>query len=345
HYSYAELFNESNIKTGGISADVNVYGSIRDEQKHTVTMELKTKVLYENLEEAIELMREIMMTSDFTDKKRVKEILAEGKSRMQGQMTSAGHSVAMTRALSGISKIAAYNELLSGIAFYRLVEKLNADFDKEAEDISAKLAELAAIIFRPENLMVDFTGSSEMADKLPAMIETLKASLYQNEVEAGHFEVALQKEKEGYKTPGQVQYVCRAGNFKKKGLPYDGSLRVLKVMMGYDYLWNQVRVKGGAYGCMCGFGKQGDSYFVSYRDPNLQNTVEVYEKAADYIASFEADERVMTQFIIGAISELDVPMTPATKGAFSLGGYMADMADADLQKERDELLGTTPDKR
>lgn len=344
HYSYAELFNESNIKTGGISADVNVYGSIRDAQKFTLTMELKTKVLYENLEEAIGLMREIMMTSDFTEKKRIKEILAEGKSRMQGQMTSAGHSVAMTRALSGISKAAAYNELLSGIAFYRLVEKLNADFEKEAEAVSEKLKELAAIIFRPENLMVDFTGSREAADKLPAMVETLKASLYQNEVETGHFEVTLQKEKEGYKTPGQVQYVCRAGNFKQKGLSYDGSLRVLKVMMGYDYLWNQVRVKGGAYGCMCGFGKQGDSYFVSYRDPNLQNTVEVYEKAADYIASFEADERVMTQFIIGAISELDVPMTPAAKGAFSLGGYLADMTDADLQKERDELLGTTPDK-
>lgn len=344
HYSYAELFNESNIKTGGISADVNVYGSIRDAQKFTLTMELKTKVLYENLEEAIGLMREIMMTSDFTDKKRIKEILAEGKSRMQGQMTSAGHSVAMTRALSGISKAAAYNELLSGIAFYRLVEKLNADFEKEAEAVSEKLKELAAIIFRPENLMVDFTGSREAADKLPAMVETLKASLYQNEVETGHFEVTLQKEKEGYKTPGQVQYVCRAGNFKQKGLSYDGSLRVLKVMMGYDYLWNQVRVKGGAYGCMCGFGKQGDSYFVSYRDPNLQNTVEVYEKAADYIASFEADERVMTQFIIGAISELDVPMTPAAKGAFSLSGYLADMTDADLQKERDELLGTTPDK-
>lgn len=344
HYSYAELFNESNIKTGGISADVNVYGSIRDAQKFTLTMELKTKVLYENLEEAIGLMREIMMTSDFTDKKRIKEILAEGKSRMQGQMTSAGHSVAMTRALSGISKAAAYNELLSGIAFYRLVEKLNADFEKEAEAVSEKLKELAAIIFRPENLMVDFTGSREAADKLPAMVEMLKASLYQNEVETGHFEVTLQKEKEGYKTPGQVQYVCRAGNFKQKGLSYDGSLRVLKVMMGYDYLWNQVRVKGGAYGCMCGFGKQGDSYFVSYRDPNLQNTVEVYEKAADYIASFDADERVMTQFIIGAISELDVPMTPAAKGAFSLSGYLADMTDADLQKERDELLGTTPDK-
>lgn len=263
---------------------------------------------------------------------------------MQGQMISAGHSVAMMRALSGISRTAAYNELLSGIAFYRLVEKLCADFETEAADISAKLQELAAIVFRPENLMVDFTGSREAADRLPAIIEKLKASLYQNEVQEGRFTVSLHKEKEGYKTPGQVQYVCRAGNFKQKGLAYDGSLCVLRMMMRYDYLWNQIRVKGGAYGCMCGFGKQGDSYFVSYRDPNLQNTIDIYEKAADYIASFEADERIMTQFIIGAVSELDTPMNPAAKGAFSLGGYMADMTDADLQKERDELLGTTPDK-
>ena len=344
HYAYAELFNEANIKTGGISADTNIYSSIRDEQKHTLTMELKTKVLYENLEAAADLMREIIMTSDFSDKKRIKEILAEGKSRMQGQMTAAGHSVAMMRAISGVSKTAAYYELLSGIAFYRLVEGLSADFEAKAADLSANLKELAEIIFRPENLMVDFTGSREAAGRLPAIIEKLKASLYQNDVKEGRFTVSLHKVKEGYKTPGQVQYVCRAGNFKQKGLAYDGSLRVLKVMMGYDYLWNQVRVKGGAYGCMCGFGKQGDSYFVSYRDPNLQNTIEIYEKAADYIASFEADERVMTQFIIGAVSELDTPMNPAAKGAFSLGGYMADMTDADLQKERDELLGTTPDK-
>lgn len=111
--------------------------------------------------------------------------------------------------------------------------------------------------------------------------------------------------------------------------------------MGYDYLWSQVRVKGGAYGCMCSFGKSGDCYFVSYRDPNLKNTIEVYEKAADYIASFEADERMLTQFIIGAVSELDMPMTPASKGFFSLSGYMVDLTEADLQKERDELLATT----
>ena len=341
HYGYADLFNEINIKTGGISVVNNAYGSVRQEDKCTVTLEVKAKVLDKNVKQAIDLMQEIILTSDFSDKKRIKEILAEGKSKMQGQMISAGHSVAANRALSHVSRTAAVNEALSGMTFYRMVEKLDGNFAEEADGIVTNLKELAAIIFRPENLMVDLTGSREMAERLPDMIHVLKDCLYTEAVEEGCFEPEKGVQKEGYKTPGQVQYVCRAGNFKDKGLSYHGSLRVLKVMMGYDYLWSQVRVKGGAYGCMCSFGKSGDCYFVSYRDPNLKNTIEVYEKAADYIASFEADERMLTQFIIGAVSELDMPMTPAAKGLFSLSGYMMDLTEEDLQKERDELLATT----
>ena len=109
-------------------------------------------------------------------------------------------------------------------------------------------------------------------------------------------------------------------------------------MMGYDYLWNNVRVKGGAYGCMSSFSRTGDSYFVSYRDPNLEKTVEVYENAADYIAGYEGSEEEITQFIIGAIGALDTPKTARTKGLFSLMGYMSGITDEDLQRERDEVL-------
>ena len=136
----------------------------------------------------------------------------------------------------------------------------------------------------------------------------------------------------------QIQYVCRAGNYAKNGLSYTGALRVLKVIMSYEYLWMQVRVKGGAYGCMCQFGKTGESYFVSYRDPNLEKTLEVYEKAADFVAGFEADGRTMTQYIIGAVSALDMPLTPAAKGNYSLAGYMTGLTFERVQKERDELL-------
>lgn len=142
-------------------------------------------------------------------------------------------------------------------------------------------------------------------------------------------------------TAGQVLYVCRAGNFKKKGLPYRGTLRFLQVMMRYDYLWVNIRVKGGAYGCNCSFGASGESCFTSYRDPNLKSTVEIYEKAAETVANFTADERVMTQYIIGAVSELDTPMTPAAYGLFSLGAYMCGITQQMLDQEREQLLTAT----
>ena len=114
--------------------------------------------------------------------------------------------------------------------------------------------------------------------------------------------------------------------------------------MGYEYLWMNVRVKGGAYGCMSSFGRNGDSYFVSYRDPNLDKTIDIFEKAADAIASFEADERTMTQYIIGTIGEMDTPMNPASKGLRSLIAYMSGLSFDTIQKEREEVLSTTPDK-
>ena len=166
-------------------------------------------------------------------------------------------------------------------------------------------------------------------------------SFYMENVEKEHYIPEISRKNEGFLTSGQVNYVCRAGNFRKSGLQYTGALRVLKVMMGYEYLWVNVRVKGGAYGCMCSFGRSGDSYFVSYRDPNLGKTIETYEKAADAIAEFTADERTMTQYIIGAVSDLDVPMNPAAKGLYSLSAYMTGLDNATLQRERDELLAAT----
>ena len=142
-------------------------------------------------------------------------------------------------------------------------------------------------------------------------------------------------------TAGQVQYVCRAGNFASKGLKYNGSLRVLKVMMGYDYLWKYIRVQGGAYGCMSSYAKNGDCAFVTYRDPNLKNSIDVFEKAADYLRNFDDDERVILQYIIGAISDLDTPKTPSGKGSYGLTAYLCNAKMENIQRNRDELLSTT----
>lgn len=338
HYQYGDLFNEMNLVTGGMSAVNNAYSLVQDPNQCTVTLELKTKVFYDRIDKAVALMKEIIMTSDFTDTKRLYEILAEGKSRMQAQMISGGHSVAVGRALSYGSAAGVISEELSGIPFYRLTSRLEEHFEEEKEALVSKLQTLAKMIFRRENLMIDFTGERKAVNALTAPVEALKEELYSCQVEKAHYLPKAEKKNEGFLTAGQVQYVCRAGNFRRKGLPYKGTLRVLKVMLGYEYLWVNVRVKGGAYGCMCSFGRTGESYFVSYRDPNLGRTIDIFEKAAETIASCQADERTMTQYIIGAISELDMPMNPAAKGLYSLSAYMTGITQEFLQKERDDIL-------
>ena len=339
-HSYSELYNEINLQTGGIGPALNTYTDARNLSKYTATFDLKVKVLYENLPKAFALAEEILTRSVYTDAKRLYELVAEKRSEKQADMMSAGHKLAAGQALSHLSKTAMVIEQTNGLAFYRMLEELEEKFDEKKEEVIDRLQKLVVYLFRPENLMVDYTAQENGMDGIEKLVEHLKSVLYTEPVQGAGYLPKPEKKNEGFMSSAQIQYVCRAGNFETKGLPYTGALRVLRVMMGYDYLWTQVRVKGGAYGCMCNFGKSGDSYFVSYRDPNLEKTIEIYEKAADYIEAFDADERTMTQFIIGAISEMDMPMTPATKGSYSLSGYMSHYSYEEVQKDRDELLAT-----
>ncbi|MCM1144801.1 MAG: insulinase family protein [Blautia sp.] len=343
NYTYGELFNEINIVTGGVSPVVNTYIDAGNLQNYTAALEIKVKALYENLEPAFKLVEEIVMHSLFEDEKRLLELVSELKSRSQASMMSAGHTLASVRAMSYLSETAVIADQVSGIPYYRMLERLEEDFDGQKDALKENLKKLAVCLFRPENLMMDYTAQQEGLEKIDTLIAAFRNSLHTEEIDTQRYAPTVERRNEGFMSSSQVQYVCRAGNFQTKGLPYTGALKVLNVLMGYDYLWTQVRVKGGAYGCMCHFGKSGQSFFVSYRDPNLEKTIEVYEKAADYIGSFEADERTMTQYIIGAISELDMPMTPSAKGTYSLAGYMTHYSYEQVQKERDELLAATPE--
>lgn len=343
HYSYAELCNEINLATGEIFVAQNNYGNVCDLGKYTMTMEFCTKSLYENLPKALSLMEEMILTSDFTDIKRLKEVLAEGNSKAQEFMMQSGHAVAVGRALSYGSTKDAIDEELSGISQFRFTCELEEKFEEKKDVLIDSLQLLCRMIFRPENLMVDFTGDKEALMQLESPLADFKSRLYTCPVEREKYAPAFSRKNEGFMTSGQVLYVCRAGNFKKKGLPYKGTLSVLRVMMGYEYLWQNVRVKGGAYGCMCSFYRDGGCYFVSYRDPNLGQTIDVFEKAADFIANYEANERTMTQYIIGAVSELDTPLTASGKGRRSREYYMADMTQEMLQTARNEVLDATPE--
>lgn len=151
-------------------------------------------------------------------------------------------------------------------------------------------------------------------------------------------------ENEGFQTASKIQYVARTGNFKDKGITYSGVSKVVKTILSYDYLWNEVRVKGGAYGVMCAFGNDGQGYMVSYRDPNLAETNQVYQGIPEYLRSYDADERDMMKYIICTVSDLDTPLTPRAKGSRSFTAFMTGITDEDIQRERDEVLSADKEK-
>ena len=342
NYDYGTLCNEINIHTGGVSSSVNTYTNSKNLDEYRMTFEVKTKAMYDELKSAFELVTEVLTQSDLSDEGRILEILEEFKSRMQGSMTASGHSLAAIRAMSYFSETAAVAEMVSGIPCYRLLEQLTADYETNKKELISKLNELIKCIFRAENLMIDITSTQEGYEEVVKLIPMLKNALFTEEVRKEDFKLDVRKDNEAFSTSAQIQYVCRAGNYKTNtDYPYTGALKVLKVLLGYDYLWTNVRVKGGAYGVMCNFGKSGDSYFVSYRDPNLKKTVEVYEKIGEYLHSFTADEKTMTKYIIGTVSDMDIPLNPSAKGSRSFGAYMSDMEFESIQKERDEVLTCT----
>lgn len=342
HYKYLELSNEINIHTGGISTDLSCYGKKNTQNEYLPALIMDVKALYEEMDDAFDLLKEIISFTKLDDKKRLLEIISEIKSRLLMHLTSAGHSAAVDRAMSYFSESSRFSEEVKGISFYKFIERLEGNFAAEADETISKLKLLMNYIFRRDNLIISFTSNEEglvtLKDKLLPFVEQLKDEPIEKVSE--HFE--LIQANEGFKTSGQVQYVARTGNFMKAGFEYTGALEVLKVILSYEYLWTNIRVKGGAYGCMCGFSSiSGNGYFTSYRDPNLKETNEIYEKTADYIRSFTADERDMTKYIIGTISGIDTPRTPRMKGDASMGAYITGLTEADVQKQRDEILHVT----
>lgn len=255
-------------------------------------------------------------------------------------LSSAGNSVSAIRAMSYFSETALYNDMTMGIDFYRVVAMYEEHFQEKKEELVSKLEDLSKRIFTREGLLLSLTCDEEGYGKLPGCLKKLKEALPLGEgaekKEKAH--LSCEKKNEGFMDASKVQYVSRAGDFKKAGFSYTGALKILKVILSYDYLWNNIRVKGGAYGCGSGFARNGNVYFSSYRDPNLKNTNEVYEKIPEYIRNFSADERDMTKYIIGTISGMDTPLNPNAKGERSTLAYLSHITFEDIQTERDQVI-------
>ena len=295
--------------------------------------------LMEKRRPAYEAAADIVIATDGKSANEIcEEIIAQVKSRAQSSLVSAGHSTAVLRAASYTSPMAAFQDKMAGIAYYQFIEKLDKEFEERKDDLVKELSHLMQEILRPEYLCVSYTGERDSLMDVQKQVKALKQTLHKEEVSVQHQNMTCVKENEGFTTSGQVQYVAQTGNFRKKGYEYTGALNILKVALSYDYLWTNIRVKGGAYGCMSGFKRSGESFFVSYRDPHLRRTLDVFKGIPEYVRSFKADEREMTKYIIGTISGKDVPRTPKMQGAISRSAWFCGITEEMAQKERDEIL-------
>lgn len=338
-YDYASFANEVNLVTGGLTNSLSIYPTEDGEFKFVNQVQIR--YLYEDAAEAMDLLKQMIFHSKLDDHKRLLELLQQEKSQVLVRINSTGNASASLRCSSYYSKGAKVTDDISGIAYYEFLKDFEEHFEEKVDDFVKLCWEMQRRIFRKENLTVSATGDGQALALSKLEIPSILEELYTKEFPEEHLEVHCTNKNEAFKTPAQIQYVARSGDFKLAGYEYSGAMKILKTALSYDYFWINVRVKGGAYGCHGAFARTGIMHFSSYRDPNLRETNEVFEGTDAYVKNFDVDERDMTKYIIGTVSGMDTPLTPYQKGVRSFTLYMTGLSAARLQKERDEVIDAT----
>ncbi|MDD5900257.1 MAG: insulinase family protein [Lachnospiraceae bacterium] len=341
-HSYLDLNNEININTGGISVSTMITSKYDDLHRYRVFFLAEGKTLYGKIPELFSYLKEMLTETIIDNPARIREILLEQKSSLESGYTDMAQGAAVKRASSYFSEVGTAMELLDGIAYYEFISELLAQYETRREELIRKLTEVCGCIFARDVLTISVTADAAGYEKVKGQCIPLIDS-FAKEAKGGALVLTPEKKNEGFITPGQVQYVCCAGDFKKAGASYTGAYEVLRTAMSYGYLWNNVRVKGGAYGAALMAMENGRMAFYSWRDPHLTRTMKVYEDAVEYIAGFDADEAEMTKYVIGTMSNVDMPRNPRMEGERGLTAYLTGRTFESVQLHRNEILNVTVD--
>lgn len=345
--NYGDLTLDIKLNTGSISfnpASFRKYGTMDEYEPMFV---IQNRVLADKVDYAVNTALEIITSSKFEDTKRIRTLLAEIKSDKQREIMMAGHAVSMKRATSYFSKYECYEQYVSGLDFYFFISDLIDNFDAKADEMVENLKKVAAYIFDPENIIVslatDDAGYKALDEALPAFTEALSKISHDSLGEAEEF--VPTKKNEGILIPSQVQYVGRAGNLLAEGVVPSGVFNVMNNCVNIDHLYQQVRVRGGAYGCGCSVGgDSGNVAFYSYRDPKLKETYDVYAATSEFVRNLDLSEDELTKNVIGTFSRYERPMSPSQKANRSFDAYMSGKTYEDVVREREEMLGVTMDQ-
>lgn len=340
-YSFEQLTNEIEIYTGGIDFDIDVYANSKNIEEYEPKFIIKGRALKENLDKLFHIISQMIVHSKYDEKQRLKEIIQSSKARTEMLFMSAGHKIVANRVNSYYAKSAKFLESIDGIDYYEFIKTLEEDFNNKENQIFEKLKKTSELLFNKNSLIFSLTCDEKDYHEVTSSFESLYNQLKDEKLKRNEYDFEMGKFNEGLMTSSKVQYVGKAYNVLDLGYEYTGALQVVKSIMSTEYLWNKIRVQGGAYGAFFSIGRSGTLFVGSYRDPNLRETVNTINSMPEFIESFESSQREMNKYIIGTISNLDTPMTPAMKGNTATGNYLRNVTQEDLQRERDQVLSCT----
>ena len=343
NYSYGDLDNVLNIHTGAFNTYLSTYLEDRDDTKMMPKLVISSKAMNGKVNKLFELSDEVINNTIFSDKERLKTVLTRHQSRLDAKVKTDGLGYARTRLTSYYSNSGMFNELTKGFEYYWFITDLTNNYEEKSDEIIANLTKAAALLFNQNNLTVAVTCDKKDLPAFNKELEEFTTALSKKDIKLKNWEFDFEHKNEGFLTASKVQYVLQGYDFKKLGYDWNGKIQVMNKVLSREWLNNQIRVIGGAYGGFCNFSSSGQVYFGSYRDPNLKETLVNYDGSPTFLGEFEPDEDAMTRFIIGTISGIDRPMTPSGEGDLAMSRYLQNISHEKTQTERDEILATTPE--
>lgn len=342
HYSLDDLTTTIDSYTGGITFDISTMTPAQTQQATTYTI-IKGKTFSNNCHTLLDLITEITTHTQFNHKEKLKEQLEKLKARYERRFQNSAHLMAVQRLRTYYHFDAAIDEHLTGILFYEwLCEKLDA-FDTIVDDFISTLIAINTLLWQQTGAIVGFIGTTLDYTRQKPLLNTFLAQFPKKIGEPHTKVISLSAKNEGLSFATDVQYVAQGYYLGSRAdiSQRSGHIKVLKNILDYTYLWHNIRVKGGAYGAFVLYTATAEFIICSYRDPNLDETLDTYANLGDYVATLTLDERELLKMIIGTISDLDAPMSPQKAGELAFSRYQLGITPEHIQDERDQILNTT----
>jgi Zn-dependent M16 (insulinase) family peptidase len=290
----------------------------------------------------MDLYTEVLTTTNFDDKERFLQMVLETKAGMEARIVGGGHSVAAGR-LDAMDSTAGYaNELMGGVSYLQYLKQLTLRVEADWAGVKAELEAIRAAVLSRKGALVNVTADERTMTAADAAVSRFLESMPAVGGSVQPWAEVLAPGNEGLVVPTQVNYVAKGANLYKAGYELQGSAYVISKYLGTTWLWDRVRVSGGAYGGFCDFDSHSGMFtYLSYRDPNLLGTLDNYDGTGDFLRSLEMDKEELSNAIIGCVGDIDAYQLPDAKGYQSLMRYLLKVEDSERQERREQILGTT----